>query len=128
MKYNILVIEESNHAFRSKIVSTLTREGFSVATASSSQKIVSAPDKFKSQLIILGEGLPIDSFEACSQLRQAVDAPILMVGAVPTDQVWNRVVEAGADFYLEKPFGYLELAARVRALLRSYEWNTSQKV
>ena len=127
MKYNILVIEESNHALRSKIVTVLTREGFSVATASSSQEVVSTLDKFKSQLIILGEGLPIDSFEACSQLRQAVDAPILMVGAVPTDQVWNRVVDAGADFYLEKPFGYLELAARVRALLRRYEWSVSQK-
>ncbi len=127
MKYNILVIEESNHALRGRIASALTREGFSVATASSSQEIVSAPDKFKSQLIILGEGLPIDSFEACSQLRQAVDAPILMVGAVPSDKAWNRIVEAGADFYLEKPFGYLELAARVRALLRRYEWSASQK-
>ena len=127
MKYNILVIEESNHASRDRIVSTLTEEGFDVATASSSQEILSTPDKFKSQLIILGEGLPIDSFEACSQLRQAVDVPILMVGAVPHDEAWARVVEAGADFYLAKPFGYLELVARVKALLRRYEQSVSQK-
>jgi len=30
-------------------------------------------------------------------------------------------VEVGADFYLVKPFGYLELVARVKALLRRYE-------
>jgi len=122
MKYNILVIEESNHALKDRITSALTEEGFKVATAASYQEVLSAPDKFKPQLIILGEGLPIDSFEACSQLRQAVDVPILMVGAVPNDQAWSRVVEVGADFYLVKPFGYLELVARVRALLRRYEW------
>ena len=123
MKYNILVIEENNYAFRSRIVSVLTREGFDVATAASSQEVVSTLDKFKPQLIILGEGLPIDSFEACSQLRQAVNIPILMVGAVPSDKAWNRVVDAGADCYLVKPFGYLELVARVKALLRRYEWS-----
>ena len=127
MKYNILVIEGNNHAFRSRIVAVLTREGFNVATAASSQEVVSTLDEFKPQLIILGEGLPIDSFEVCSQLRQTVDTPILMVGAIPSDKAWTRIVEAGADCYLVKPFGYLELAARVKALLRRYEWSASQK-
>ena len=128
MKYNITVIDESNQALRDKIISTLTREGFEVTAASSSQEILSTPDEFKPQLIILGEGLPIDSFEVCSQLRQAVDTPILMVGAVPHDEAWARIVKTGADFYLSKPFGYLELVARVKALLRRYEWSTSRKV
>ncbi len=126
MKYNILVIEERSRAFRDRIVSALTREGFDVATAVSSQDVVSTLGKFKSQLIILGEGLPIDSLEACSQLRQAVNVPILMVGAVLSDKAWNRVVEAGADFYLVKPFAYLELAARVKSLLRRYEWSNEK--
>ena len=127
MKYNILVIEERNHALRGRIVFALTREGFDVAIAASSQEVVSTLDEFKPQLIILGEGLPIDSFEACSQLRRAVNVPILMVGAVLSDKAWNRVVDAGADCYLQKPFGYLELAARVKALLRRYEWSNRKK-
>jgi len=126
MKYNILVIEESSRSLRGRIASALTREGFNVATTASSQEILSAPDKFKSQLIILGEGLPIDSFEVCSQLRQAVNVPILMVGAAPGDKAWNRVVDAGADFYMVKPFGYLELVARVKAILRRYEWTNGK--
>ena len=126
MKYNITVIEESNHALRDKIISALTREGFKVGAASSPQEILSTPNEFKPQLIILGEGLPIDSFEACSQLRQAVNVPILMVGAIPSYETWTRVVEAGADFYLERPFGYLELVARVKALLRRYEWSNGK--
>jgi len=126
MKYNILVIEESSRALRDRIVSALTREGFDVATAASSQEVISTLGEFKSQLIILGEGLPIDSFEACSQLRQAVNIPILMVGAVLSDKAWNRVVEAGADCYLAKPFAYLELVARVKSLLRRYEWSNGK--
>ena len=126
MKYSILVIEERSRAFRDRIVSALTREGFDVATAVSSQEVVSTLGKFKSQLIILGEGLPIDSLEACSQLRQAVNVPILMVGAVLSDKAWNRVVEAGADCYLVKPFAYLELVARVKSLLRRYEWSNGK--
>ncbi len=122
MKYNILVIEQSNSALRDRIVSALTKEGFKVATAAGSEEALSRLDELKPQLIILGEGLPIDSFEACSQLRQAVDVPILMVGGVPSDKAWTRVVEVGADFYLVKPFGYLELVARVKALLRRHEW------
>ncbi len=127
MKYNILVIEERSRALRDRIVSALTREGFDVATAASCQEVVSTLGEFKSQLIILGEGLPIDSLEACSQLRQAVNVPILMVGAVLSDKTWNRAVEAGADFYLVEPFNYLELVARVKALLRRHEWSNGNK-
>ena len=127
MKYDILVIEESSPTLRGRIVSALAREGFDVATAASSQEMVSTLDEFKPRLIILGEGLPIDSFEACSQLRRAVNVPILMVGAVLSDRAWNRVVESGADCYLAKPFGYLELAARVKALLRRHEWTREKK-
>jgi len=48
------------------------------------------------------------------------DAPILMLGTIPSRKVWTKAVEAGADFYLERPFGYSELVARVKALLRRY--------
>jgi len=51
--------------------------------------------------------------------------PILVIGTVPSPYAWARVVEVGADFYLKKPFSYLELVTRVRALLRRYENNNS---
>ena len=127
MKYDVLVIEESSHTLRDRIVSVLTGEGFGVATAASPQEVVSTLDKLKPQLIILGEGLPIDSFKACSQLRRAVNVPIMIVGAILSDRAWTRVVEAGADCYLPKPFGYRELVARVKALLRRHEWTREKK-
>ncbi len=118
MEYDIVVIEESNPTLRGRIVSALADEGFRVTTAASSDEALMKLGELTPQLIILGEGLSVDCFDACCQLRQATDVPILMIGTVPTPYAWVRVVEAGADFYLRKPFSYLELTTRVRALLR----------
>lgn len=120
MKYNVLVIDEDIAAVGNRIVSALAGEGFAVTTAASSEEALSRLDEPKPELIILGAGLP-DSFKACSQLRQVVDVPILILGAGPHKTVWARVVEVEADFYLVKPFSYLELIARVKALLRRYQ-------
>lgn len=125
MKYDVLLIDEDNSAVGNRIVSALTGEGFEVTTAASSEEALSKPDEPKPELIILGDGLP-DSFKACSQLRQVVDVPILMLGAGPRKTVWTRVVEVQADFYLVKPFGCLELIARVKALLRRYQQSNSK--
>jgi len=71
-------------------------------------------------LIVLDLSLPDgDGLEFCRELR-AVDArlPVLMLTARGTEYDRVHGLEAGADDYLSKPFGVLELQARVRALLR----------
>jgi two-component system OmpR family response regulator len=70
--------------------------------------------------IVLDVMLPgFDGFELCRKLREArVWVPVLMLTA--RDAVGDRVrgLDAGADDYLVKPFSLLELAARLRALVR----------
>jgi two-component system OmpR family response regulator len=70
--------------------------------------------------IVLDVMLPgLDGFEVCRKLRAAgVWAPVIMLTA--RDAVGDRVrgLDAGADDYLVKPFSLLELAARLRALVR----------
>ena len=70
--------------------------------------------------IVLAVMLPgFDGFELCRKLRAAgVWAPVLMLTA--RDAVNDRVrgLDAGADDYMVKPFSLLELAARLRALVR----------
>jgi two-component system OmpR family response regulator len=70
--------------------------------------------------VVLDVMLPgFDGFELCRKLRAAGDwTPVLMLTA--RDAVDDRVrgLDAGADDYLVKPFSLLELAARLRALVR----------
>jgi two-component system OmpR family response regulator len=70
--------------------------------------------------VVLDVMLPgFDGFELCRKLRASgVWTPVLMLTA--RDAVDDRVrgLDAGADDYLVKPFSLLELAARLRALVR----------
>lgn len=70
--------------------------------------------------IVLDVMLPgIDGFETCRRLRDdGIWAPVLMLTA--RDAVEDRVagLDGGADDYLTKPFSFVELLARLRALVR----------
>jgi len=78
--------------------------------------------EFKLDIIITDEVLPSrDGIGACAQLRSNFGIPIILLGKDSTGKQWAKAVEAGADFYLKKPFGYKELVARVKAILRRYQ-------
>ena len=70
-------------------------------------------------LVLLDLRLPdIDGTEVCRVLRSRSDVPIIVVTAKGEEV--DRVVglELGADDYVVKPFGFRELLARIRAVLR----------
>ena len=60
----------------------------------------------------------VDGFEICKQIREAKEIPILMVSARKEDIDKIRGLGLGADDYITKPFGVMELISRVKALLR----------
>lgn len=70
--------------------------------------------------IVLDVMLPgIDGFAVCERLRrEGIWSPVLMLTA--RDSIADRVagLDGGADDYLTKPFAFLELLARLRALVR----------
>jgi two-component system KDP operon response regulator KdpE len=70
-------------------------------------------------LIILDLGLPDrDGLEVCRDLRAFTKAPIIVLSARHSDREKERLLDAGADDYVTKPFSTIELAARIRAQLR----------
>ena len=70
-------------------------------------------------LVVLDLGLPdIDGLEVCRRLRTITTAPIVVLSARQNEQDKVALLDAGADDYVTKPFGPIELRARVRAQLR----------
>ena len=77
-------------------------------------------------LIILDLGLPDrDGLDACRDLRAFTSVPIIVLSARHSDREKERLLDAGADDYVTKPFSTVELTARVRAQLRRAAAQTS---
>ena len=70
-------------------------------------------------LFILDLMLPgVDGFEICKKIRETKNTPILMVSAKKDDIDKIRGLGLGADDYVTKPFGMMELVSRIKAVLR----------
>lgn len=78
-----------------------------------------APD-----LVLLDLGLPdIDGQEVLRKLRGFSDVPVIVLSARDREAEKIAALDAGADDYVEKPFGLGELLARIRTALRHKEQN-----
>ena len=121
-KYNLLVIDQSSLTPNKINVSALSEEGFTVATLPDHFEALSQLSELRPDLMILGEGLAEDSFEACRQLRRAINVPVIMLGTITRSRGWVKAINAGADLYLAKPVSQAELVARMKAILRRRQW------
>jgi DNA-binding response OmpR family regulator len=71
------------------------------------------------EVVLLDIALPdIDGFAVLHWIRSRNDVPVLMISARGEEIDKVRGLELGADDYITKPFGYLELSARIRAVMR----------
>jgi DNA-binding response OmpR family regulator len=117
----ILLIED-HRDIAANIAEYFTAKGDSVQVAGDGPEGLSLAQLRAHDVIVLDLMLPggIDGIEVCRRLRASSDAhtPILMLTA--RDLLADKVsgLDAGADDYLVKPFSLLELAARLRALVR----------
>jgi DNA-binding response OmpR family regulator len=67
-------------------------------------------------IIISLEGPRTESWRACASLRYLSDAPIIVISPQASADDCVRAINAGADYFLRKSCGPLELLARVRSL------------
>ncbi len=115
----ILVVEDDER-IGSFIKKGLEAEGLKVDVANEGTMGHEMAESGIYDLLILDIMLPgMDGFELLKQLRQAkIKVPILMLTARDTVEDKVRGLKEGADDYLPKPFAFMELSARVGALLR----------
>ena len=114
----ILVVDDERLLVKG-IKFNLENEGYQVETAFDGRTAVELAKNNDYDLIILDLMMPeIDGLEACVQIRQFSNVPIIMLTARSEDTDKIIGFECGADDYITKPFNILELKARIRALLR----------
>jgi len=115
----ILVVED-NEALAAGLRNNLEFEGYEAFVAGDAAAGLAAARAHAPDLIILDLMLPdADGFRVLRALRSAGDAtPVLVLTALGDEADKVRGLRVGADDYVTKPFGLLELLARVEALLR----------
>ncbi len=122
MSLAVLLVEDDRE-LRSTLRDALTVEGYRVAAAASladaRAQFAQAAGATRFDLVLLDLGLPDGEGESfLATLRQAGGVPVIVISARPGEDPKVRLLDAGADDYLVKPFSLAELLARMRVALR----------
>ncbi len=111
-----LLVIEDDRSIAEPLRTGLTREGFEVHLVGTGEEALAAPP---ADLVLLDLGLPdLDGRVVCRELRARSQVPIIVVTARGEEIDRVTLLELGADDYVVKPFGFRELVARIRAVLR----------
>ncbi|WP_055625005.1 response regulator transcription factor [Streptomyces sp. JHA19] len=115
----LLIVEDERRLARS-LAKGLTAEGYAVDVVHDGLEGLHLAGEGIHDLVILDIMLPgMNGYRVCAALRAAGhDVPILMLTAKDGEYDEAEGLDTGADDYLTKPFSYVVLVARVKALLR----------
>ncbi|MDQ0158160.1 response regulator transcription factor [Alkalibacillus salilacus] len=122
--FKLLVIEDDESLF-SEIRERLTQWSYDVFGISNFEKVMEEFSEVKPDLVIIDIQLPkYDGFHWCRMIRNHSNVPIIFLSSRdhPTDMVMS--MQLGADDYIQKPFHFDVLIAKVQATLRRvYNYN-----
>ena len=132
MQQNILIVEDDADIAEG-LHYNLKREGFRATVAESAEKglRIALDERTSPSLILLDLMLPgMSGMELCRRLRReplTENTPVIMLTAKAAEAEKIAGLEVGADDYIVKPFSVKEVVARVRAVLRRAEKESSPK-
>jgi DNA-binding response OmpR family regulator len=115
-----ILIVEDNDDLAYGLRRAFEANGYGVEMASDGARALQLARTARPQLIVLDLMIPVvDGFAVLATLRdEGIDTPVLILSAKGEEADKVRGFRSGADDYVTKPFGLLELLARVSALLR----------
>ena len=115
-----VLIVEDNHSLAFGLRNNLEIEGYDVDVADDGPSGLAAARRLHPDLIVLDLMIPgMDGYRVLRQLREdGMTMPVLILTARGEEADKVLGFRLGADDYVTKPFGVLELLARVQALLR----------
>ena len=121
----MIFLLEDDDSIRKLVIYALESQGFRVAGFAEPKAFWEGIAETVPDLLLLDIMLPIeDGMSVLKKLRQngrTKNMPVIMLTAKNTE--FDRVegLDCGADDYISKPFGMMELIARIRAVLRRFE-------
>ena len=124
----VLVVEDEA-SFVEALQIGLSREGFRVEVAGDGVEALERFAQVKPDIVLLDVMLPrVSGLDVCRQIRAQSSVPIIMVTAKSGEIDTVVGLEVGADDYVTKPYRIRELVARIRALLRRANGDTTGEV
>jgi two-component system, OmpR family, KDP operon response regulator KdpE len=122
MRVNILLVEDDRELGQ-VLRNTLSTEGYFVSSAASLSEaraiLVHQNSNQAFDLLLLDLGLPDgDGQSLLQEVRRFTQLPAIVISARPQENSKIKLLDAGADDYLVKPFSLGELLARIRVALR----------
>lgn len=128
----MLYIVEDDANIRQMESYALKNSGFKVAEFANAAEFWRACETQLPELLLLDIMLPgEDGFALLQKLRsqpRTYDIPVIIVTAKSTEVDAVRGLENGADDYITKPFGIIELVARVKVVLRRVQKPKSSRL
>ena len=113
---------DDDNTIRDIEVYTLTQTGFEAKGLSDGISMLEALKTEKPELIVLDIMMPgMDGVEVLKEIRSRTDTrkiPVIMATAKGTEMDKIQGLDTGADDYLVKPFGVMEMVSRIKAVLR----------
>ncbi len=115
-----LLIVEDNSDLAAGLKRNLEHEGHSVTLAGTAREALASIGRQVPDLVVLDLGLPDkDGYHVLQQMREVgVQSPVLILSARGLESDKVKGFRLGADDYVTKPFGVVELMARIGAHLR----------
>ncbi len=115
---SILLVEDDPPT-RAAVATFLRGHGHDVTEAADAARATEAWEARRPDLIVLDLGLPdLDGLAVIRHIRREASTPILVLSARDRESDKVAALDLGADDYVTKPFGMVELRARIAALLR----------
>ncbi len=116
----ILIVDDDS-SIRRFLELSLENSGYKILTALDGKQAFSIVKDQKPNIIILDLNLPdISGYEVLQQIRKDSSVPVIMLTIEDNDDEKVRLLDAGADDYLTKPFSIQELLARIRVIIRHH--------
>ena len=121
----MIYLVEDDPSIRKLVSYALSNNGFEVQSFENGEDMFKLLSSIKPELFLLDIMLPgLSGLEILAKLKSESawrEIPVIMLTAMSTEYDKVLGLDSGADDYIPKPFGMMELLSRIRAVLRRYE-------